>query len=203
MLQCVRMGTHLHRLVHEHRGKDKHSRIPTWLDMHTGLLNVDTHEVRTGMGAHCLRMELREPRQGVSQPPPYPSCTQEKELRTEGFKAGGGSGSLDGRDSQPFWPLGPASAFSEPIPYPLPSPEPLLQQVELLRAGSYPATCCCPLESSLGISAGCQPYPQLQARSHIWWGFGKRMARSGRSAKTGESLAWTQVGWGRRAGFQP
>lgn len=135
MLQCVHAGTHLYRLVREHRGKDKHSRTPTWLYMHTGLLNVHTHEVRTGMGAHCLTMELREPHQGVSQPPPYPSCTQEKELRTEGFKAGGGPGSLDGRDSQPFWPSGPATAFSEPIPHPLPSPEPLWQQVELLRAG--------------------------------------------------------------------
>lgn len=93
-VMCV--GTHLHSLIREHQGEDQCSRTPAWLYMHTALLNVHTHQVWIGMGAHCPRMGLSnpgKPHQGVFQPPTMPvtpRSTQERQYRNESFKAGDG-----------------------------------------------------------------------------------------------------------------
>lgn len=151
-VMCV--GTHLHSLIREHQGKDQCSRTPAWLHMHTALLNVHTHQVWTGTGAHCPRMGLSDPgkpHQGVFQPPTIPvtpRSTQERQYRNESFKAG------DGQGQAALLVPRPATLFSEPNPHPKAAASPP-QQAEMLRAGSLPATCCCHLESSLGISRPC------------------------------------------------
>lgn len=177
---------HTHMPIHAHRfAKRAHTRSADW----NGCPLPENGTEGTTSGSECPK------------PPSYlyPQAAPRKSnlgLRASRLDVG-----------QTVWmggtvsPSGPQASHRVLRTHPPPptSPEPLLQQVELLRAGSHPATCCRHLESSLGISAGCQ----LQASSHIWRVFGKRMARSGRSAKTEGSLAWAQIGWGRRAGFQP